>query len=106
MTTFSEQARLDAYHIAVMFILACEKMMPSSSARLKQKPFISVFQAALIGRHCAIQRMVITMFESKRKIAEACRGRTRALEVGIRIRNRHKEILVHINVAKVWIHSP
>lgn len=46
------------------------------------------------------------ILDNAKKMTAACRGRMSALLVGIRIRNRQIEILVHVKVAKVWIHSP
>jgi len=53
-----------------------------------------------------IHMTVKTVLENIRNMTETCSGSIKGLEVGIRIRKRQMETLVHIRVAKVWIHSP
>ena len=45
-------------------------------------------------------------FETIKPTTAACSGRMSDLAVGIRMRNKHNDILVNIRVANVWSHSP
>lgn len=87
-------------------LLACDMIILCICPLVKQVPLMLVFHAASMGRHCMIHRMVSTTFDTSSIATAACRGRMRALVAGIRIRKRQMEILVHISVANVWIHSP